>query len=156
MEKILNKHSDSRLLLLFQRLILAPCVVLLFAACTQGYPTEDAVIISPHALTQSERLEAMNQLGQDAHPGIKWIYRSLPNCSLQIAVEGVEPGKQTFSLQMAGASVDVSSNKTAKAYGVQVQPKDSDNQEKQPILLSRTWADAVEMGNLVRSFQRGC
>ena len=145
MVKLLNRHSDSRLLLLFQRLMLTTCVVLFLAACTEGYPTEDELIISPHALTQSERLEAMNQLGQEAHPGITWIYRTQPSCILQISVEGGESGRQTFSLQMKDAAVNVSSNKTDKVYGIQVQPKGSDSQEKQPILLSRTWVDAVEM-----------
>ena len=156
MGELLNQRSDSGLLAFFQRLMLATCVVLFFAACTDGYPTEDELIISPHELTQSERLQAMNQIGQDAQPEIKWIYRALPGCVLQITVEGVESGKLTFSLRMAGAGVDISSNKADEAFGVQVQPREGDYLEKQPILLSRTWIDAVEMSNLVRSFQLGC
>ena len=156
MGELLNRPSDSSLLSLRQRLMLAAGAILIFAACTDGYPIEDELVISPHALTQSERLQAMNQLGQDAYPGIEWIYRALSDCILQITVEGVESGKQTFSLQMAGAGIDVSSNKADEAFGVQVVPIEGESLEKQHVLLSKTWLDAVAMRNLLLSFQIVC
>lgn len=156
MSMVLNPPSSSSLLTLFQRLMLVPCAVVFFAACTDGYPREDELIINPLELNQSQRLQAMNQLGQDAFPEMTWIYRTLPSCIMQITVNGIESGKQTFSVQMSGAGVDVSFNRADQIYGVQVQPREGKNLEAQPILLSKTWLDAIEMSNLVRSFQVGC
>ena len=153
---VLNPPSSGSLVKGFQRWMLVPLVILFFAACTDGYPTEDELIINPLELNQSQRLQAMNQLGQDAHPEMTWIYRALPSCTMQITVNGPESGQQTFSLQMSGAGVDISFNKTEQIYGVKVQPKRGDTLEDQPVLLSKTWLDAIEMSNLVRSFQVGC
>ncbi|MCM2342257.1 hypothetical protein [Rhodoferax sp.] len=156
MSVVLDQPCNGSLLTGFQRLMLVPLVILFFAACTDGYPKEDELIINPLELSQSQRLQAMNQLGQDAHPEIKWIYRALPSCTMQITVNGSESGKQTFSLEMSGAGVDISFNKVEQIYGVKVKPKQGDTLEEQPVLLSKTWLDAIEMSNLVRSFQIGC
>lgn len=156
MSAVLSQRPNNSLLNGFQRLMLIPCAVLFFAACTEGYPKEDELIINPFGLNQSQQLEAMNQLGQDAHPDITWIYRALPSCIVQMTVNGLESGKQTFSLQMSGAGVDISFNKVNQIYGVQVQPTEGENLEERSVLLSKTWVDAVEMINLVRSFQVGC
>lgn len=156
MSRVLSQPSSDSLLNGFQRLMLVPFAILFFAACTEGYPTEDELIINPLELNQSQRLQAMNQLGQDAHPEMTWIYRALPSCTMQITVNGSESDRQTFSLQMSGAGVDIGFNKTEQIYGVKVQPKRGDTLEEQPVLLSKTWLDAIEMSNLVRSFQVGC
>lgn len=156
MSMVLNQPSSSSLLTLFQRLMLVPFAFLFFAACTDGYPTEDELIVNPLELNQSQRLQAMNQLGQDAHPEMTWIYRALPSCAMLITVNGSESGQQTFGLKMSGAGVDISFNKAEKIYGVKVQPKEGDTLEERPVLLSKTWLDAIEMSNLVRSFQIGC
>ncbi|OGB53584.1 MAG: hypothetical protein A2503_05635 [Burkholderiales bacterium RIFOXYD12_FULL_59_19] len=156
MSMVLNQHPGSSLLTGFQRWMLVPFAILFFAACTEGYPTEDELIINPLELNQSQRLEAMNQLGKDAHPEMTWIYRALPSCTMQITVNGPKSGQQTFGLQMSGADVDISFNKAEKVYGVKVQPKEGDTLEERPVLLSKTWLDAIEMNNLVRSFQVGC
>ena len=75
---------------------------------------------------------------------------------MQMTVNGLESVKQTFSLQMSGAGVDFRCNKADQVYGVQVQPREGGSLEERPVLLSKTWLDAVEMINLVRSFQTGC
>ena len=156
MNMVLNQPSDSSLVTGFQRLLLVPVVFLFFSACTEGYPTEDELAINPLELNQSQRLQAMNQLGQDAHPEMTWFYRALPSCTMQITVNGSESDQQTFSLQMSGAGVDISFNKAEKIYGVKVQPMEGGTLEERPVLLTKTWPDAIEMGNLVRSFQVGC
>ncbi|WP_300115373.1 hypothetical protein [Rhodoferax sp.] len=144
------------MLTMLQRLMLVPLAIVFFAACTDGYPREDELIINPLELNQFQRLQAMNQLGQDAYPEITWRYRSLPSCILQMTVNSFESDKQTFSLHMLGAGVDISFNKADRVYGVQVQQREGESLEEQPILLSKTWVDAIEMSNLVRSFQMGC
>lgn len=152
----LNQIFISSVLATSQRVMLAFFAVLLFAACTEGYPKEDELIINPLKLNQSEQLQAMNRLGQDAHPEMTWIYRALPSCIMQMTVDRFELGKQTFSLQMLSANVDISFNNADQVYGVQVQPRSGGSLEERPVLLSKTWVDAIEMGNLVRSFQMKC
>lgn len=156
MTMVLNQPAGSNLVTGLRRLLLVPVAFLFLAACTEGYPTEDELIINPLEMNQSQRLQAMNQLGQDAHPEMTWIYRALPSCTMQITVNGSESDQQTFSLQMSGAGVGISFNKAEQIYGVKVQPKRGDALEEQPVLLSKTWLDAIEMSNLVRSFQVGC
>ncbi len=152
----LNQSSNSSVLTLCQRLILIVCAVLFFTACTDGYPNEDELTINPLKLNQPQRLEAMNQLGQDAHPDLTWIYRALPSCILQMTVDGFDSGKQVFSLPMLNAGVDISSSKADPRYGVKVQPRDGASLSERVVFLSRTWVDAVAMSHLVRSFQKGC
>lgn len=156
MSVALNLRSNNCLLTVFQRLMLVPCAVLFFAACTDPYPKEDELIVNALELNQFQRMEAMNLLGQDAHPETTWIYRALPNCTMQMTVNSSESGKQTFSLQMSGAGVDISFNKADQVYGVQVQPKEGESLEQRHVFLSKTWVDAIEMINLVRSFQMKC
>jgi hypothetical protein len=156
MSVVLNLRSDRCVLTILQRLMLVPCAVLFFAACTDSYPKEDELIVNALELNQFQRLEAMNQLGQDAHPETTWIYRALPNCTMQMTVNSVESGKQTFRLQMSGAGVDISFNKADQVYGVQVQPKEGESLEQRHVFFSKTWVDAIEMSNLVRSFQMKC
>jgi len=149
-------RSNKCVLTMFQRLLLVPCAVLFFAACTDSYPREDELIVNALELNQFQRLEAMNELGQDAHPETTWIYRALPNCSMQMTVASIESGEQIFILQMSGAGVDISFNKADQVYGVQVQPREGKSLEQRHVFLSKTWVDAVEMSNLVRSFQMKC
>lgn len=156
MSMVLSQQPGSGLLTGFQRLMLVPFSILFFSACTEGYPTEDELIINPLELNQTQRLQAMNQLGQDAHPDMTWIYRALPSCILQMTVDGLDSGKQVINLPMLDVSVDISSSKADQAYGVIVKLRVGASSSEQVVFLSKTWGDAVEMINLVRSFQTGC
>lgn len=156
MSMVLSQHPGSSLLTGIQRLMLVLFAILFFAACTEGYPTEDELIINPLELNQAQRLQAMNQLGQDAHPDMTWIYRALPNCILQMTVDGLDSRKQVFNLPMLEVSVDISSSKADQAYSVKVTPWDGASSSEQVVFLSKTWVDAVAMRHLVRSFQTGC
>ena len=118
--------------------MLVSCAGLFFAACTEGYPAENESIINPLALNPSQRLQAMNQLEQDALPELIWIYHALPSRIMQVTVNGFESGKQTFGLQMSGAGVDISFNAANQIYAVQVQPKEGESLEQRPVLLSKT------------------
>jgi len=153
---VLNQVSNSSLLTGFQRLMLFPVSILFFAACTEGYPTEGELIINPVELNQAQRLQAMNQLGKVAHPEVTWIYRALPSCIMEMTFRGFESAKQTFSMHLSGAGVDISFNKMDQIYGAQVAPRKGESLEERPVLLSKNWVDAIEMGNLIRSFQTGC
>lgn len=144
------------MLVLGQRLMLAFFAILVFAACTDGYPKEDELIIHPQELDQPQRLEAMNQLGQDAHPEVTWIYSAMPGCIVKVMFDGSEMGRQIFNLPMGQSDVAISLNRAEQLYVVQVQPRDMGFLEKRSILMSKSWLDAIEMSNLVRSIQMAC
>lgn len=152
----LNRRSFNALLVGCQRLVLASCAILFLSACLDGYPTEDEVNLTPLEMSQTQRLETMNQLGQEAHPELTWLYRAMPGCSLQWTVHGGDSGKKTFNLPLRGAGVDLSFNKADQIYGVQVRPADASDLNELTVLLSKKWADAIKLSQLVRSFQVGC
>lgn len=156
MRMVLNQLPISSLLTLLQRLMLGSLAILFFAACTDGYPIEDELIMNPLELSSSQRLQAMNQLGQDTHPDLRWIYHALPSCILQVTFDGLDSGKQVFSLPMLNAGVDISSGKADPGYGVKVKPRDGASLLERVVFLSKPWVDAVAMSHLVRSFQKGC
>jgi hypothetical protein len=152
----ISRRPFNDLIIGFERLVLASCAILFFSACADGYPTEDELAMNPVAMNQVERLEAMNRLGQQAHPDLTWLYRAMPGCSLQWTVDGADADQETFSLPLWGADVDVSFDKADQIYGVQVQPADVSELEELTLLLSKRWVDALALGQLVRLFQAGC
>jgi len=156
MDVTLNCHPFHRLIDGFKRLVLASCAILFFSACVDGYPTEDELPMNPVEMNQVERLEAMNRLGQQAHPNLTWLYRALPGCSLQWTVDGGESGKETFILPMWGAGVDVNFDKADQIYGVQARPANASDLKESTLLLSKKWVDALALSQLVRLFQAGC
>lgn len=139
-----------------QRLLLALGAAWLSAACTDGYPTDDEQIVSPVELTQTQRLHTMNLLGQDAHPETTWTYSAVPGCQLRVVENNPDMGKQTFRLPMENVEVNVGFDNTERVYSVSVQPWGADDVDRRLVLRSNSWVDAIEMGNLVRSFQIGC
>ena len=138
------------------RLLPACCAILFFSACADGYPTEDELNITPLEMSQAQRLEAMNQLGQEAHPELTWLYHAMPGCSLQWTMHGADAGKERFDLPLRGAGIDLRFNKADQLYGVQVRPADAPELNEQTVLLSKKWVDAIEMSQLVRWFQISC
>ena len=49
------------------RLVFAALMVMVGAACMDGYPTHDVPTMDPLDMTQHQRLAQMNLLGGDAH-----------------------------------------------------------------------------------------
>lgn len=120
------------------------------------YPTEDEVSITPLEMSQAQRLQAMNQLGQEAHPELTWLYRAMPGCSLQWTAQGGDAGKETAQVPLWGAGIDLRLNKVDQVYGVQVRPAGASDFDELTIMLSKNWVQAIEMSHLVRWFQIGC
>lgn len=139
-----------------QCLLLALVSIPFFSACTEGYPSEDELNITPLEMNKVERLEAMNRLGQESNSELTWLYRAMPGCVLQWTVRGGDSGKETFNLPLSGAEVDISYSKEDQIYGVEVQPQEASNLSAQSVLLSKKWVGAIEMSHLIRLFQGGC
>jgi len=152
----LNRHLFNGLWDGFQRLALASCATLFLSACLDGYPTEDEVGLTAVEMSQPQRLEAMNELGQEAHPDLTWLYRAMPDCRLQWTVQGGDAGKETAQVPLWGAAIDLRRDKIDQAYGVQVRPAGASDLDELTLMLSKNWMQAIEMSQLVRWFQIGC
>lgn len=140
----------------FQRLVLASCTILFLSACLDGYPTEDEVGLTAIEMSQPQRLVAMNELGQEAHPDLTWLYRAMPGCSLQWTVHRADAGKETVHLPMSGVGIDLSFDKVDRIYSVQVRPAEAAGLNELTVLQSTHWIDAIEMRLLLRWFQISC
>ena len=148
----LSRHSFHGLLNGAQRLlqwVLACLAIVFFSGCTDGYPTEDE-------MTQAQRLQAMNPLGQEAHQGFTWRYRAMPGCSLQWTVQGGDAGKESAQALLWGAAIDLRLDKIDQVYGIQVRPAGPSNLKELTLMLSKNWVQTIEMSHLVRWFQIGC
>lgn len=152
----LSRHSFHGFLEGFQRLVLACCATLFLSACLDGYPTEDELVITPLDMSQKQRLKAMNQLGQEAHSELSWLYRAMPGCSLHWTAQGSDAGKETAHVPLWGAGIDLRFDKADQVYGVQVRPAGASELDEMTLMLSKKWVDAIEMSQLVRWFQIGC
>lgn len=107
-------------------------------------------------MTQAERLQAMNQLGQEAHREFTWHYRALPDCRLQWTVQVGNAGQEFAQVPLRGAGVNLRFDKADQVYGVQVRPSGASSLNALTLMLSKSWAQAIEMSHLVRWFQIGC
>lgn len=136
--------------------VMACLAIIFFSGCMDGYPTEDEVSILPSEMTQAEQLQAMNQLGQEAHPELTWRYRALPGCSLQWTAQGGDAGTETAQVPLWGAAIDLRRDKIDQLYGVQVRPAGASNLEELTVMRSKDWVQAIEMSHLVRWFRSGC
>lgn len=137
-------------------LVLASCAVLFLSACLDGYPTEDEVGLTAIEMSQPQRLVAMNELGQEAHPELTWLYRAMPGCRLEWTVHGADAGKKTVHLPLSGIGIDLSFDKVDRIYNVQVRPAEASGLNELTVLQSTHWIDAIEMRLLLRWFQIDC
>lgn len=151
-----DHRSLNDLCAAFQRLALASCAIFFLSACSDGYPTEDVVGIPASEMSQPQRLEAMNELGHEAHPDLTWHYRSMPDCILQWTIQGADVDKETANLPLAGAGIDLSFDKANQIYSVQVRPAEPSDFNELTILQSTQRFDAIQMSLLLRWYQFSC
>lgn len=57
----------------------------LVAACTQGYPNDNAPIASPFDMNQAQRLAALNVVGREADDERRWGYTLEDGCVLAVS-----------------------------------------------------------------------
>ena len=143
-------------LLQLKQWVVACLAIVFFSGCMDTYPTEDEVSILPGEMTQAEQLQAMNQLGQEAHPERTWRYRAMPDCHLQWTAQCGDAGTETAQMPLWGAAIDLRRDKIDQVYGVQVRPAGASSLEELTVMRSKDWVQAIEISHLVRWFQIGC
>jgi hypothetical protein len=126
------------------------------AACMDGYPTQDALILNPFNMTQNQRLLAINTLGQGAHPDRSWSYDLLPGCVLRIDVDGEQGLRPAFEVALLGSVIEIGRDRTDNTFNVAVAERGDSGQAAASILESENWALASRTQLLLRVLQRGC
>ncbi|MDO9279864.1 MAG: hypothetical protein Q7U05_15025 [Polaromonas sp.] len=138
------------------RLGFACCALSMGAACTDGYPTEDALILSPFNMTQTQRLVAMNAIGDDAHAQRSWNYTLLPGCVLRIDVDGEQGSHPAFKVALIGSVIEIEKDRTDNTFNVAVAKQGDNTQAAASVLESDNWVLASRAHLLLRVLQRGC
>lgn len=133
------------------------CAALLMgAACIDGYPTQDALILNPFNMTQNQRLLAINTLGHDAHPDRSWSYDLLPGCVLRIDVDGEQGERPAFEVALLGSVIEIARDRTDNTFNVAVAERGDSGQAAASVMESEDWALASRTQLLLRVLQRGC
>ncbi len=138
------------------RLEFAVLAVAVGAACTDGYPTQDAPAIDPLDMTQHQRLAQMNALGSDAHPDRRWSYDLLPGCVLRIDFDGEAGPRAAMEIPLMGATVKVATDKADETFDVEVKPTTPATQGEITVLEAQEWAHAIGMSRILRVVEKGC
>ena len=135
---------------------LACCALLMSAACMDGYPTEDALILNPFDMTQPQRLVAMNSIGDEAHAQRSWSYALLPGCVLLIDVDGELGPRPAFEVALLGSVIEIARDREDNTFNVAVAEQGESTPAVASVLESDNWALASRAHLLLRVLQRGC
>lgn len=138
------------------RLGFACCALLMGAACMDGYPTQDALIVNPFNMTQKQRLQAMNSIGDDAHAQRSWRYALLPGCVLQIDVDSEQGLRPAYEVPLLGSVIVIARDQADNTFDVAVSEPGDSRQATASVLQSQDWGLASQTQLLLRVLQRGC
>lgn len=138
------------------RLVFATLAVAVGAACTDGYPTQDAPAIDLLDMTQNQRLAQMNELGSDSHPDRRWSYDLLPGCVLRIDFDGKAGPRAAVDIPLLGATVKVATDKADDTFDVEIKPQNPAAQGEITVLEAQEWAHAIGMSRILRVVEKGC
>jgi len=143
-------------LLRWGRLVFACGALLLGAACMDSYPREDEIILNPFNMTQTQRLVAMNKIGEDAHLQRNWNYDLLPGCVLRIDIDADLGSRPVFDVPLSGSVIEVARDRVSNTFNVTVTQHGDSAQASESVLESEDWAMASRTQLLLKVLERGC
>ncbi len=139
-------------------LLLTLSLCLWLGGCADGYPGEDAPLISPFDMRNEQRLAALNEIGRGAQRDRRWIFALGAGCELQVRhkPKGSPALSEVFALQRS-MDARVAFDKTERTFGVHlVASADQDAPRVGTLLASPAWTDAVQAELLLRLLIRDC
>lgn len=137
------------------RLVVCAIGAVLGTACAEGYPTEDEALLSPAEMNQSQRLAALNRLGQEAHLEHRWHYRLQPGCVLDVKVYRARGERLSFAVPLQDSTVLVRVDDT-KRYDIQLVAAGAAQDSALTVLEGVRWAASVRVRSLLQYVQLGC
>jgi hypothetical protein len=141
------------------KLLACAGAVVFMAACldgVQGYPQQQAPIISPYDMTQEQRLAEMNAMGATGHADHRWTYELRPGCVLRVDLDGPRGPRPSHDIALLGSVVAVTAQRERGSFRVELHPGDSLHAARSLVLESARWADASWTQLLLRLMQKGC
>lgn len=136
--------------------VLALGMMLGLGACTDGYPIHDDPLSNPMALSQTERIQAMNDLGRRAHPDQRWRYDLAPPCTLEVDARPRGGERRLSAARLAIKDVRVRHDAAGSSYQVELRRRAADGKSTLPVLESATRLDALLMSGLLHAVQASC
>lgn len=127
------------------------CMTLFGAACSDGYPENSEPVLRPAEMSQSQRLELMNQMGQRANLDARWRYKLAASCELTVTT-GSFFAKNSIRVALKEGEVVKSFDRGDKSYDVQLKF----SEVVVPLLESANWHDSVSFFGLIYHVQRTC
>lgn len=137
-------------------------VALLLSGCSEGYPSEDRVVLSPFEMNNAQRIDELNHVGSDARAvggdGRKWRYVLREDCRLEVEHRrrGGAPVATLVSLTRT-MDAEVAFDDTTKTYDVVLIDHREDPAARVGTLLkSEGWTHATQAGLLLDLVIRDC
>jgi hypothetical protein len=125
-------------------------------ACMDGYPTEDELILNPFDMTQTQRLVAMNSIGDQAHAQRSWSYSLLPGCVLRIDIDGELGPRSAFEVALLGSVIEIARDRADNTFNLAVAEQSDNTPAGASILESENWGLTSRAHLLLKVLQRGC
>lgn len=151
-----NSPNPRRTLTRHYAFWLTAALLVMGVGCTEGYPTADVASLDSQLLSNPQRLEVMNDVGNEAHRRRNWSYELISGCQLQVTTTNDGESATVLTHALSGALVLLRSNRDDRTYDVDLARQNDTEAEVVPILESEHWVDAVQMTGLVQLLQRDC
>jgi hypothetical protein len=124
------------------------------AACTEGYPTDDAPSVNPGTLTSSELVQLANQIGDQTHLDRRWKYALSSECELVVSTSKRFNAEQSVVMPLRGSEISTRAE-GSDSYEVLIQPS-TEPQQELIALEGGKWADGLRMRSLLDFLRNGC
>lgn len=139
---------------IWRTVALLGCISLV-AACSDGYPVEDAPLLSSSEMSTDQLLITMNAVGKKTHHPYRRRYALEPGCVLEVKVRRPGLSPQTMLVPLDGADIEMAPGSTDETFNIQLKPS-GNTPTKVPVLEGGKWADAIQMRSLLMHLQRNC
>lgn len=131
-------------------------VIVLLAGCADGYPTDDDGLMLHHGMSESEAVQAMNQVGDADHLDRRWRYALEPGCLLEVETRRLFLIRASMSVILLGTEAVATRDATTGEYSVAVRPRAGASSRKTTVLEGADWTDAGEMRWLLNHVASRC
>lgn len=136
------------------------CASALLAACQDGYPSDDAVLLDEREMGVPELLQTLDRVGARPHLRSRYRHALAPGCVLELRTGAPEEdGGTVLRVPLAGADITTRlSGGDTPAHEVLVYVQGQVRGESPPLVLHQNayWVDWVQTRSLLQQLQRHC
>ena len=124
-------------------------------ACSDGYPTQESVLMLSHDMGQQRAMDAMNQLGHQQPSDYHWLYRLLPGCELEVHARKFWGDRAPVRLQLRETDVVQIRDELTEDYSIALVQRD-DPTNSTVVLDRLDDVDASQVDWLLRYLPVAC